>query len=240
LLPEPPGPAPDERGDLAAELAAGFGQMVESFRQHVAPTPEEAARLAADAAASATERALSCPPDQLTWFDLYSAEQADPQKSLARWEEVKAAAREELRNGHRAGRTVETTNGGCWERAQFLALRAELEEEWRPRGALERQLIDQLAQHRTLMERWQTTLTLWTGLTSERASRAARSLEPYEPPRLSDAEAIEHAARMVERFSRLYLHTLRELREQRRQARPVVVRGARQVNIAGQQVNLAR
>jgi hypothetical protein len=45
---------------------------------------------------------------------------------------------------------------------------------------------------------------------------------------------------MVERFSRLYLRTLRELREQRRQAPPVVVRGARQVNIAGQQVHLVR
>ncbi len=55
------------------------------------------------------------------------------------------------------------------------------------------------------------------------------------PRRLDQAEA------MVERCHRLYLRTLRELRELRRQGRPpVVVRGARQVNIAGQQVNLAR
>jgi hypothetical protein len=50
--------------------------------------------------------------------------------------------------------------------------------------------------------------------------------------RLSDAEAMDHAAGMVERYHRLFLRTLRALQDQRRLGRPVVVRRAGQVNIA--------
>ena len=41
------------------------------------------------------------------------------------------AALDELRTGHRAAQAVETGHDGAWQRAQFLALRAEL----RKRGA---------------------------------------------------------------------------------------------------------
>jgi hypothetical protein len=104
----------------------------------------------------------------------------------------------------------------------------------------ERELIDQLAQHRTTLERWQTTLTARTGLTAEGTRRAEREEDPFEPPRVSFAEALGIAARMVDQFTRLYLRTLRALQDQRRLAAPVVVCGAKQVNIGGQQVNLAR
>ena len=60
-----------------------------------------------------------------------------------------------------------------------------------------------------------------------------------EPPRLSVAEAMDQAEAMVERCHRLYLRTLGALQGLRRRP-PVVVRRAGQVNIAGQQVNLAR
>jgi hypothetical protein len=44
---------------------------------------------------------------------------------------------------------------------------------------------------------------------------------------------------MVERFHRLLLRTVRALQDLRRQASPVVVRRAGQVNIGQQQLNLA-
>jgi hypothetical protein len=211
----PPSPRPalpaDDSGDLARELAADFGRLVEGYRRHVAPTAEEAARLAADSAAAATERALTCPPDQLTWFELYAVEQSNPRKALDRWEEVKAAALAELRDGFRAARALDAGEDSCWVRAQFLALRAELQEEWQPQNGLERQLIDQIAQHRTLMLRWQETLAAWTVLASFAARRQARGTDPYEAPRLSHAEALEQAAGMVERFAGLYLRTQRTL-----------------------------
>jgi hypothetical protein len=239
-LPASPLPAADESSDLAAELGAAFGRLVDAYRKAYALPADEAARRAADSPAASLEHALSGPPDQVSWCDLDAIAQSDPQKARERWEEIKAAAREEVRNGFRAARALDVEDGSCWERAQFLALRAELQEEWRPRNGLERQLIDQLAQHRTLMLRWQELLVAYTGLARFAARQAARGAGTDVPPRLSDAEALDLAARMVERFARLYLRTHRALLDQRRLAPPVIVRRAGQVNIGAQQVNLAR
>ena len=52
------------------------------------------------------------------------------------------------------------------------------------------------------------------------------------------AEAIEQAA-MVDRFNRLFLRTLRQLRDLRRYAPAVTIQNAGQVNIGQQQVNVA-
>jgi hypothetical protein len=54
----------------------------------------------------------------------------DPALALERWEEVKQAARQELRSGARARRAVEESSQCCWQRAHFLAARAELIRSW--------------------------------------------------------------------------------------------------------------
>jgi hypothetical protein len=61
----------------------------------------------------------------------------------------------------------------------------------------------------------------------------------WEPPRLSEAQAVEQAMGMVERFQRIFTRTLRALCDVRRRPLAVVVQGAGQVNIAEQQVNVA-
>ena len=55
------------------------------------------------------QRALSVPPDQVTWFDLHEIARTDPDRVTARWEEIKRAALEELLTGHRAARAVDQT-----------------------------------------------------------------------------------------------------------------------------------
>ena len=50
---------------------------------------------------------------------------------------------------------------------------------------------------------------------------------------------MEQAAAMVDRFNRLLLRTLRALRDLRRYGPSVTVQNAAQVNIGGQQVNMA-
>jgi hypothetical protein len=84
------------------------------------------------------------------------------------------------------------------------------------------------------MERWQETLAAY----AELSAQERRLAEAHGTPRLSDAEAMDHAAGMMERYHRLFLRTLRALQDQRRLGRPVVVRRAGQVNIAQQQVNV--
>ena len=55
-------------------------------------------------------------------------------------------------------------------------------------------------------------------------------------PRVTDADAIEQAAGMVDRFNRLFLRTLRALTDLRRRSPPVLIH-AGQVNVGHQQVN---
>jgi hypothetical protein len=57
---------------------------------------------------------------------------------------------------------------------------------------------------------------------------------------VSDTQAIDQAAAMVDRFNRLFLRTLRASQDHRRCLPPqVVVQNAGQVNVGTQQVNLA-
>ena len=96
-------PAPSEAGVLAGELAQSFGRMVQLYEQHYSLSREEAARRAAEPPADGCQRALSAPPDQVSWFDLHEIARTDPDRAAARWEEVKRAALDELRTGHPEG-----------------------------------------------------------------------------------------------------------------------------------------
>jgi hypothetical protein len=236
-------PPADDDAELARELAGAFGRVLEEYREFFELSPEEARARAGEAGVAQRgrlDRILTGPPDQVSWFDLDTLARHDPDKARDRWEQVKRAARLEVRDGRRAARALEgpeaRTGRGCWERARFLAVRAELADAWRPRDAMEQQLLDQLAQWQTLLWQWQETVRGYLQM----ASPAPREDGFGEPPRVSVAEALDQAEAMVERCHRLYLRTLREPRELRRQAPPVVVRRAGQVNIAGRQVNVAR
>jgi hypothetical protein len=78
----------------------------------------------------------------------------DPEAATRRWDEIKGAAMDELRSGHRAAKAVQEGLDGPWQLAQFLAIRSSLIEEWQPRGGTELLLIDTLAQSFTQQHRW--------------------------------------------------------------------------------------
>jgi hypothetical protein len=235
--PSAPAPAADDSAELAREIGAAFGRLVRHFVRQYGMTPDEARARASPTTESRPDWASSCPAEELTWGDLGAIANVDPDKALGRWQEVQQAAREELRNGHRAARVLEAATSDCWERAGFLALRAELLQTLGCPSPLERQLVDQLALWQTLLMRWQETVALYTSLAHDRAHRTLRQDDPFEGPHAPEAEALERAERMVERLHRLYLQTLDALRSLRRSPR-VVVRQARHVNVAQQQVNL--
>jgi hypothetical protein len=70
-------------------------------------------------------------------------------------------------------------------------VRAELADAWRPRDALEQQLIDQLAQWQTQLWQWQEAVRGYMQLASVGVKRALEEGGPGEPPRLSVAEALD-------------------------------------------------
>jgi hypothetical protein len=100
-------------------------------------------------------------------------------------------------------------------------------------------LIDTLAQAQSM---YLECLELLHQRTSTEATSERAKIErdrAWEPPRLNYAEAIEEAATMVDRWNRLFLRTLRQLRDLRRYTPSVVVGNVGQLNIAQQQMNVA-
>jgi hypothetical protein len=112
-------------------------------------------------------------------------------------------------------------------------------DQWQPANGIERVLIDTLAQAQSMYLEWLELLHQRTSTeaTSER-SKIERE-QRWEPPRLHYSEAIEEAATMVDRWNRLFLRTLRHLRDLRRYTPSVVVGNVGQLNIAQQQMNAA-
>jgi hypothetical protein len=183
---------------------------------------------------------LNCPPDQVSWIDLHLIARNAPDRSAARWEEIKRAALDEVRTGHRAAKAVEdgTFSEGTCQRSQNLSMREELTAKRRPRNRNERQLLDTMAQAQAGYLTWLQTLTLRTGLESCTSDRRLKEEGRLQPPRQSDADALDQAAAMMDRYNRIFLRTLRALCDMRRHSNPVIVQNGGQMNVAQQQVNL--
>jgi hypothetical protein len=160
-----------------------------------------------------------CPPEDVTWADLQELVGKTGARAMDRWEEIKGEALEELRSGHRAGAVLLGRHSRPFELARFLAIRAELTEGWQPRNGVERQLIDQMAQAQAGLFFWQERL--------------------YDDAVVDLPDVAEQAGAMVDRFNRMFLRPLRALRDLRRYSTPVIVQNAGQVNVGGQQVNVA-
>jgi hypothetical protein len=235
----PPPAAGSEAGALAREMAAAFRGMVGFYVRHCNLTPAEAAGRALEPPPASREATLDGPADQLTFWGLAELAREDPDQAARRWEEVKREALDELRSGHRAAKAMEGFHPNAWQRAQFLALRQELGDGWGPRSGLERQLLDTLAQAQAAWLYWTGTLTTYSLMESASGKRLREEHGCLQPPRVDDAEAVERAAAMADRFNRIFLRTLRALRDLRRYAPAVVVKHAGQVNVGAQQVNVA-
>jgi hypothetical protein len=233
-------PQPSEANPVALEMAATHRRMVEYYRYQCKMPMQEAIDLADKPVDSAREHQIrTCEPEQLTWPDMHALTERDPALSHERWEEIRRAAIDELRSGHRAAKAMETMRLRPWSRAQFLAVRDELAQHWQPTNGIEWTLIDTMAQCYAAQLYWMEKLTLYSGLESHNDKDEIEVRGCWTRPRVTDSQAIEQAASMVERFNRLFLRTLRVLTDLRRSASPVVIR-AGQVNVGQQQVNMAQ
>jgi len=182
---------------------------------------------------------LTTPPDQISWIRLQTLSAHDAEMGLDVWRFLKHRARDELASSHRAAEPLEW-NADPWDRARFLAVVESFATEWQPRGGIERTLIDMMAQQYTAYLFWIGQLHTYSTLEVSREDEKLRRRGYYHPPRLDNAQSMDHAAAMVDRFNGLFLRTLRALRDYRRYATPhVVVQNAGQVNVAQQQVNVA-
>jgi hypothetical protein len=81
-------------------------------------------------------------------------------------------------------------------------------------------------------------LTTRTNLESCTNDRRYKEEGRWAPPRQSDADALDQAAAMMDRYNRIFLRTLRALCDMRRHGGPVIVQKGGQMNVAQQQVNV--
>lgn len=184
----------------------------------------------------------------ISWLSIDQLFRYHPESAQMIWEDLKEQADLDFKSGHFVAELFEGTDWqrDPWKRARFIAVRESFVEQFDPQGGIDYSMIDMLA----------ATFAMWMHWTQEHMYRSTtRSIiqptktereyaEKYQgewiPPRVSEKEAIDHAAQLADRWRRAYQSTLRQMRDWRRYNAPVTINNPGQVNIAaegGQQIN---
>lgn len=224
---------------LSAKVASTHAALVAYF-QHYGSTKEEAQAAALDSSKYSAEQARVCPPQEQTWDRIGHLADIDLGEATLAWLKVQDYAYDELESGVRSAEAAGNTSP--LERARFLALRDKFIDQWQPAGGIDAAMIDMLAQAYSLQLHW--TEIAFTRST-QFADSMREELKRYEsngwkPPYQSAADAIDQANRLADSYNRQFLRVLRQMRDLRRYAPPVIVNNGGQVNVANQQVNVSR
>lgn len=211
-----------------------------------------------DEAVKIFDELLGLPLEALNFSDLGELFSFSPRAAEGFWERAKREGRAEFESGHLAANITFPVGymKGLWNIARYLGVRESFVEDWQPQGGIEIAMIDMLAQSFFQWHYW-LELTVMRSETrpreehheyqkwkhSNEKTKNAKSWEEgyWFPPFVQEQDAVEHAVQMADRFNRIFLRTLRQLRDLRRYA-PVTINNARQVNIAtegGKQLNIA-
>jgi hypothetical protein len=172
-------------------------------------------------------------PADFSWHDLSEAWAHDDAAGRALWERIKQTACDELQEGKAGAFAIEGYNERPMARAEYLAVWLALAEGLRPTNGAERLLIDGMAQALMMQRHWLQRMVQTESLDTIRRGGGRR--DGYEPPRLSEADAVDRAVAMQDRFQRQFLRLMKCYRDGRKLIASMTVLGA-QVNIAGQQV----
>lgn len=92
----------------------------------------------------------------INWGSIGQVWNASPLEAMELWRAMRLEARDEFLSGHYGARVFEVMSyqHQAWRRAQYLAVRDGLVEEWGPRGASEFILIDQMTQSYVMQLEW--------------------------------------------------------------------------------------
>lgn len=201
---------------------------------------------------------LQLPLENLNFIDLQELQNLAPRVAERFWERAKREGGNEFISGH-LGANITFPVGymkQLWNIARYLGVRDSFIDEWNPKGGIEVALIDMMTQS---YFQWQ----YWLEQTVKRSETWASEVHPeyskwmaqreaqfrangwidgyWSRPFVSEQQAVEHAVQMADRWNRIFMRTLRQLRDLRRYA-PVTINNPTQVNIAadgGPQLNVS-
>jgi hypothetical protein len=230
---------------IATELAKAYRRMAEFYRDELQLDGPEA-----DARARGSDRTLDetiddlariqdRPSDQVSWFDLTRLAERDPHEMRAVWQRLRDTARREFESGHRAAAALEW-QGGPWDRARFLAVRDTFRGDGPPPNGIEAALIDSAAESFSEYLEWIESVHRMERVDMTHEKDRSERYGEWQPQRLSYAEAVDRAQQNAEKAHARFLRTVKMLHELQRATLSLYVANAGQINVANQQVNVAR
>lgn len=204
------------------------------------------------------QRLQGQPVEHLNFIDLLDLQRLAPRVAERLWEQIKSEGSKEFFSGHLSANICFPVGymKQVWNIAKFLGVREAFIIDWKPTGAIEISLIDMMTQTFFQWQYWieQTVkrteteprhehyeYTKWKNQRSAEYRANGWSEGYWDPPTVSEQAALQFAVDMADRWHRMYMRTLRQLRDLRRYS-SVTINNPGQVNIAndgGQQVNLS-
>jgi hypothetical protein len=180
-------------------------------------------------------------PHEVEWGHIAAVAEVSPGDALQLWARVRESADDELESGIRGAR-VTGDHSEPYAQAQYLAIRDSFADQWQPQGGIESAMIDMLTIAFSLQMYWATVAHQRAVRTHDMQKKDLRRYETngWKSPYQSEADGIEQAHRLADGYNRQFLRVLRQLRDLRRYAPPVIVNNGGQVNVANQQVNVTR
>jgi hypothetical protein len=175
---------------------------------------------------SSYQRALKQSAERLTWNDLQVVFERDESAAVSLWRGVLDVALDQLKGGIYACETLHHVDSDMFQRAQFFVIRDSLANAWQPKDAIEMSMVEMLVQAFVSYHYW---LRLANSMAAREYEAVEQKLERdrygernsrWDTPRITTADAIDRAIAMADRFNRLYLRTLRQMRDLRRIRRP--------------------
>jgi hypothetical protein len=183
------------------------------------------------------------PIERIGWTEMSALAEVSLPEAMDVWVRVKEAAVAELESGRRLASVLGDTT--AWAYASFLAIREAFADEWQPRGGIEAAMIDMMAVAFSLQMHWASIgHQRATHFHDKQEKDLGRfEIREWKSPYQGEADAVEQAHRFADGYNRQFLRVLRQLRDLRRYAPPVIVNNGGQVNLAtdgGQQVNVSK
>ena len=235
---------------LARAMGDNYRRRVRYYKSRLLEIPEDSPdrlwyapeKIDEYARGGTLESVMSSHADDLRWDQLQSIEEKDEDAAALVWKTIKRMAREDLSAGGYAARAIlvyETP----YKYAQYLVMLKAFIESWEPRNAIERAMVETLVQAHMCYNHWLGVAMNAAEYSYNAVEAHNKREEKWLTPRLKAAEMIENAMAMADRFNRLFLRTLRQMRDLRRYSVPVTINNPKQVNIAadgGQQVNAVK